>query len=298
MAAERAAPWAPPEGRRVELPAGVCFVRDLGQGGPAIVLLHGLPSDSRVYGCVQPLLAARHRTIAPDLLGWGFSEPAEGLPLGYESLDRTLAQLMDALELNRAVLVAHDMSGPAAIRWTAANPDRTHALVLLNTYYGWNSARMPPLLKLLHLPYVGRLARRFIDVGQTGVSWHAYRWQVGRAWAHRTAETERMLRIFHGVFRYSRTARRAFHTINREIADQVEANQRNLETLTSLRAPMLVLWGARDPYLHPAVGRQFHRLAPASELHMLQDAGHFPQLEAPHDVAAQILRAAARAPSN
>lgn len=288
MAADAVADWAPPPGRHVRVPAGDCFVRESGDGQPTIVLLHGLPDDSRIYGCLQPRLAAAHRTVAPDFLGWGSSQPNDGLSLGFGMLDRTLTQILDALELERVVLVAHDMSGPAAVRWTAAHPERAAALVLLNTYYGWNSARMPLALKLFHLPYLGRLVRRFLDVGRTGLSWHVYRWQVGQVWPGWTADFDRLLRIFHGVFRHSRTARRAFHTINNEIVGQIEANQRSLETLTSLETPTLILWGARDPYLKPAVARQFHRLVPNSELHMVAGAGHFIQLQAADELAERI----------
>ena len=295
MAADPAPDWAPPQGRHIEVPAGDCFVRESGQGEPTIVLLHGLPDDSRIYGYLQPRLAAAHRTVTPDFLGWGSSQPNEGLSLGFDMLDRTLAQILDALELERVVLVAHDMSGPAAIRWTAAHPERAAALVLLNTYYGWNSARMPLALKLLHLPYVGRLVRRFLDIGRTGLSWHVYRWQVGQVWPGWTADFDRLLRMFHGVFRHSRTARRAFHTVNNEIVDQIKSNQRSLETLTALGTPTLILWGARDPYLRPSVARQFHRLVPSSELHMVSSAGHFLQLQAPDEIADLILRFVTRA---
>lgn len=287
--------WAPPDGKLIDLPAGACFVRASGCGDPTIVLLHGIANDSRVYGRLQPALAATHRTIAPDFFGWGSSCPNDGLSLGFETLDRTLSQLIDALDLDRVVVVAQGMSGPPAIRWVASAPDRAHALVLLNTYFGWNSARMPPMLKLLHLPVVGRLVRRFIDIGQTGISWHAYRWQVGRLWASPSHEKERMLRVFQSVFRHSKTARQAFHTINEEIVDQIDENQRNLETLTSLDVPTLVLWGQRDPYLKPAVARQFHRLIPGSELHMVTNAGHFVQLEASQEVADKIMSFVAQA---
>jgi haloalkane dehalogenase len=295
MATDPGSDWAPPEGRHVKIAAGNCFVREAGRGQPPVVFLHGLPDDSRIYGCLQPRLATAHRTFAPDFFGWGYSQPNEGLSLGFAMLDRTLTQVLDALDLERVVLVAHDMSGPAAIRWCAAHPQRAHALVLLNTYYGWNSARMPLALKLLHLPYVGRLVRRFLDIGRTGLSWQAYRLQVGEVWPGRAADSERLLRMFHGVFRHSQTARRAFHTVNNEIVGQIDTNQRSLETLTALRTPTLILWGGQDPYLKPAVARQFHRLVPDSQLHMIADAGHFLQLQAPDEVADLILRFLQRA---
>ena len=289
--------WQPPEGRHIALPSGSCFYREAGGGAPPIVLLHGLPDDSRVYGCVQPILSRHHRTLAPDLFGWGVSEPNEGLIFGFDTLGRNLAQFLDAHGLDDVVLVAQDMSGPAAVRWAAANPARMRALVLLNTYYGWNSARMPPVLKLLHMPYLGRLMRRFIDIGRPGLSWYLYRWQVGSLLARRTLETDRLLRRFHTVFRRSRQARRAFHAINDELVAQIDGNQRRLGVLTGLQCPTLIAWGQRDRYLGPPVARQFHRLVPGSELRMIPDAGHLVQLEAPDALAELIIGFIARHPS-
>ena len=280
--------WSPPPGREIALLSGTCFYREAGEGAPTIVLLHGLPTDSRVYARLQPLLARRFSTLAPDFFGWGASKPNDGLPFGFDMLDRNLEQFVTAHGLDRVVLVAQDMSGPPAIRWAAAHPDRIGALVLLNTYYGWNSARMPPILKLLHAPVLGRLLRRLIGVGQPGLSWRLFRWQTGRVWARRGPDTERILRTFHGVFRHATDARAAFHAINDQLVGHVNANQRRLDIVTGLDCPTLILWGGKDPYLRPSVARQFHRLIPNSQVRMVADAGHFLQLESPDEVAQAI----------
>ena len=281
-------PWAPPDGSWIDLASGRCFYREAGTGAPCIVLLHGVACDSRIHARIQPLLARRCRSLAPDFLGWGFSQANEGVRFGFETLDRNLNQFIDAHGLDDVVIVCQEMSGPAAIRWVASNPERTRALVMLNTYYGWSSGRMPPVLKLLHLPLTRRIARRFLDIGRGGTSWWLYSWQMGRLWSQRTPESERVLRLFHNYFRHSSDARRAFHAVNGELVEQVDSNQRRLDLLTGLECPTLILWGQRDRYLGPSVARQFHRLVPGSELHMVPGAGHFVQFDAAAEVAEAI----------
>ena len=180
------------------------------------------------------------------------------------------------------------MTGPGAIRWAAANPDRIRALVLLNTYYGWNSARMPPILKVLHAPFAGRVLRRIIGVGKPALSRYLFRWQVGRLWGTHTPLSHQLTRTFHDMFAASATARRAFHRINDDLVSQINANQRRLDLLAELRCPTLILWGSRDPYLRPHVARQFHRLIPISELRLLDASGHFVQVEAAEEAAQAI----------
>ncbi len=281
-------PWAPPKGRRIELPSGVCHYRAAGQGHPTIVLLHGLASDSRIYGCLQPLLADSAHTLAPDLPGWGFSEPNEGLAFSFDTIDRTLAQFVDACGLEDVVLVGHEMTGPAAIRWAVANPGRTRGLVLLNTYYGWNSARMPPVLKALHVPIVGPLLRGAMGMMQSALFTYLFHWQIGRIWGTRTALSDELTRSFCETFAASAAARQALHRINKGLPAQINANQRRLDVPAQLQCRTLIMWGGRDPYLRPNIARQFHRLIPNSELHMIHDVGHFVQVEAATEAACAI----------
>ncbi|MBM4435735.1 MAG: alpha/beta hydrolase [Actinobacteria bacterium] len=284
----RHVPWAPPDGRFIDMPTGACFYREAGVGLPPIVLWHGLPVDARVYGRLQPLLSRRYRTLAPDFFGWGFSRPNEGLRYGFTTLDRNVAQFMEALALRASVVVAHEMAGPPVLRWAATHADQLRGLILLNTYFGRSSAHMPEALRLLNAPYIGASIRRMVDFGRSGLSWQLYRWQVGRLWVHRQPDSERILRTFHAMFRHSREGRRAFHAISDELVEQIGANQRQLEVLAAVRCPTLLLWGADDPYLNTAAARHLHRLLPGSELRLLPRAGHFPQLEAPEAVATAV----------
>ena len=280
--------WAPPSGRRIELPSGVCHYREAGQGRPTVVLLHGLASDSRIYGCLQPLLADTVHTLAPDLLGWGFSEPNAGLTFGFDTIDRNLAQFIDAHHLDDVVLVGHEMTGPAAIRWAVANPGRTRGLVLLNSYWGWNSARMPPVLKALHVPIVGGVLRRAMGVMRSVLFGNLFRWQIGRIWGTHTPLSDELTRTFCKTFAASPVARQALHRINKGLPAQINANQRRLDVPAQLQCRTLILWGGRDPYLRSHVARQFHRLIPNSELHLFHDAGHFVQVEAAVEAARAI----------
>ena len=280
--------WAPPSGQRIALPSGVCHYREAGQGRPTIVLLHGLPSDSRVYGILQPLLAETARTLAPDRFGWGFSAPNEGLEFGFDTIDRNLAQFIDAHGLDEVVLVGHEMTGPAAIRWAVANPGRTRGLVLLNSYYGWNSARMPPALKALHVPLAGPVLHRAMGVMRSLLFGNLFRWQLGRVWGAHTHLSDELTRTFRDTFAASPTARQALHRITKGLPAQINANQRRLDLLGQLQCRTLILWGGRDPYLGPHVARQFRRLIPNSELNLIHDVGHFVQVEAAEDVAAAI----------
>lgn len=105
-------------------------VRIAGEGAP-LVLIHGggLGSSGRVWLPVVPHLAASHRVIVPDLIGFGGSatpDVEDGLPLFI----RQISELLDVLCLDRAVLVGHSMGCQIATVLALRSPERVRGLGL------------------------------------------------------------------------------------------------------------------------------------------------------------------------
>lgn len=107
--------------------------------GPAIVLLHGITLSAAIWHYQLPeLAAAGYRVVAFDLRGHGASTVgSEGLTLDRLAAD--LAEVLEALDLQSAVLVGHSMGGMVALRYlggdavVAAGQDRIGALALVAT---------------------------------------------------------------------------------------------------------------------------------------------------------------------
>ena len=133
--------------------------REYGGEGPAVVLMHGFPDNLHLYDRLVPRLSGR-RVVVFDFLGWGGSDKPEGYPYTADNQTRDLDAVIGHLGLKEVVLVAHDASGPPAIDWALAHPDRVAALVLLNTYYGrLQGARMPEAIFLFSTPVLRNVAR-------------------------------------------------------------------------------------------------------------------------------------------
>jgi pimeloyl-ACP methyl ester carboxylesterase len=98
--------------------------------GPAVVLLHGWPHTWRVWSAVLPALAREHTVIAPDLRGMGASSrPASGHDAATVAGD--VAHLLDALDVDRAAVVAIDVGVSAAFLLALQQPARVERLVLM-----------------------------------------------------------------------------------------------------------------------------------------------------------------------
>ncbi|GAA4261594.1 haloalkane dehalogenase [Dactylosporangium darangshiense] len=106
------------------------FHRELGTGRP-IVFLHGNPTSSYLWRDILPAVGAGRR-LAPDLIGMGESGKPD-LAYTFDDHARYLDAWLDALNLDKIVLVGHDWGGALAFDWAARHPGRVHGLAFLET---------------------------------------------------------------------------------------------------------------------------------------------------------------------
>ncbi|MDQ0586827.1 alpha/beta fold hydrolase [Variovorax paradoxus] len=125
--------------RRIE--AGVLEVAYYETGpsdGPPVLLMHGFPYDIHAYAEVAPMLAGQGcRVIVPYMRGYGatrFLRDATPRSGEQAAFGADLLALLDALEIERAVLAGYDWGGRAACVVAALWPERCAGLVSLNSY--------------------------------------------------------------------------------------------------------------------------------------------------------------------
>ncbi|MBL6852039.1 MAG: alpha/beta hydrolase [Alphaproteobacteria bacterium] len=98
------------------------YVR-VGGSGPAVVLLHGFADTGDMWGALANVLARDHTVIVPDLRGMGLSaHPDTGYTKKNEALD--IAGVMDALKVQKADLVTHDIGNMVGYALAAQFPER------------------------------------------------------------------------------------------------------------------------------------------------------------------------------
>jgi haloalkane dehalogenase len=100
-----------------------------------VVLLHGQPTWSYMWrDTIRALVAAGHRVVAPDLIGFGRSDkPAHPHDHSYAAHVARTRQLFAALDLHRVTLVVHDWGGPIGLSVLANETQRFARVVATNT---------------------------------------------------------------------------------------------------------------------------------------------------------------------
>lgn len=100
-------------------------------GGQPLLLLHGLSSNARIWDLVAPHLSPRFRVIALDQRGHGLSDkPDDGY--SFEDVGSDLADFINALPLERPLIVGHSWGGNVALQFAADRPDHVSGLVLVD----------------------------------------------------------------------------------------------------------------------------------------------------------------------
>jgi len=119
--------------RTVKVDGLSIFYREAGpKDAPVILLLHGLPSSSRMFQPLLTRLSERYHLIAPDYPGYGHSDWPDPKEFDY-TFDRVASVMYDfalAVGLSRYTLYMQDYGGPVGFRMVLAHPERVQALIV------------------------------------------------------------------------------------------------------------------------------------------------------------------------
>jgi pimeloyl-ACP methyl ester carboxylesterase len=256
----------------VQVDAARVFFREAGRRDrPTLLLLHGFPSSSHMYRELIPLLAEQYHVVAPDLPGFGFTEPSGSQPkLGFESLANTMEKFVDALKLERYALYVFDYGAPVGLRLAVRRPERVLALITQNgnAYLeglseGWNPIRA----------YWENPSAENRNALRDSLSLEGTRWQ----YTHGVVDPTQV-----APESYTLDALLMQRPGNAEIqldlfldyASNVALYPTFQKYLRDHQPPLLAVWGKHDPFFLPPGAEAYKRDVPTAEVHLL-DTGHF-----------------------
>jgi pimeloyl-ACP methyl ester carboxylesterase len=266
---------SPPDTHELELHGHRVVVR-YGGDGPLVVLIHGITGRSAQWEPAIENLSGSFTLLAPDLLGHGESaKPRGDYSLGaYASAVR---DIMVALGHERATIVGHSLGGGIAMQFAYQFPELTERLVLVSS--GGLGREVHPVLRASTLPGSELVLpllthARVLALGEAvGRAIGFLRLQLGADIAE-VASGYRSLG--------EPEARAAFIATMRAVLDAGGQRVSALDRLYLAEVmPTLIVWGDRDPIIPADHGRVAHEAMPGSRFEVLDDVGHFPQLERP-----------------
>jgi pimeloyl-ACP methyl ester carboxylesterase len=267
----------------VELSAGVVEYDEQGSG-PPVVLLHGLLMDHTLWDAVLPLLPTGFRYVRPVLpLGGHRRAMNPGADLTMNGQVRIVADFLDALELDGAVLVHSDWGG--ALFLTARGLDHRVARQVIAPCEAFDN--FPPGLpgKLVgiavRLPMGVQLAARQLRVG-----WLRRSPLLFGQMARRPIPDE-LVRRWTAPVLEDPAVRRDLIAYCRGPLDKA-ALVRDTEALSRFRGDVLVLWSPDNRVMPPEHGRRLAELIPGARYAEVPGAYVLSMLDEPEAVAREL----------
>lgn len=254
--------------------------------GRPVLALHGWPQHHWVY---RELLADPPqglRIIAPDLPGYGWSGPAPH-KWAKDDVAQDVLALMDAMGLDRVLLVGHDWGGFIGYRMLLAAPERFDGYLVMNMAHPWQTPRTvgPHLWRFAtYQPFVASIGV-FL---QTRTSYLKQVFRVGPK-AHRVDPAA--VEVYAERFRDPVVARTARDTYRTFLLREFPAAARNPE-LRRLSMPIRVLFGMGDFAVHHSMASPETAKADDYTFDPV-DSGHFVIDERPDLVRAKLIELAA-----
>ena len=119
--------------RTIEIDGRSIFYREAGpENAPVILLLHGLPSSSRMFEPLFSRLSDRYHLLAPDYPGFGHSEWPNPKEFAYtfDHYADIMTRFAEALSIPRYTLYMQDYGGPVGFRMALTHPERIESLIV------------------------------------------------------------------------------------------------------------------------------------------------------------------------
>ena len=272
--------------RTVDVDGLPIFYRSAGQpDAPAILLLHGLPSSSRMYEKLLTQLAAHYRLIAPDYPGFGHSgwPSPDAFAYTFDHLAEVVSRFTEIIGLSHYTLFLQDYGGPVGFRMAMAHPERLQSLVVQNavaheTGLGdlWNARRAFWADRASHEATLRQNllsleAARVRHVGHDPdiARYDPDLWTDEFAFLGQPGQAEIQTELFYD-YRSNVAAYPAWQDWMRRVQPQ-----------------LLVLWGKYDPSFDISEPEAYRRDVPGAQIHIL-DAGHFALDTAADEIAGLV----------
>jgi pimeloyl-ACP methyl ester carboxylesterase len=253
---------------------------------PTLLLLHGLPSSSRMFGPLFARLSDRYHLIAPDYPGFGHSDWPDPKNFAY-TFDRIagiISHFTEVLGLSRYTLYMQDYGGPVGFRMALAHPDRIEALIVQdavahNTGLGanWNARRAfwadraanesTLRTNLLSLPTT---KTRHVGSDPNVERYDPDLWTDEFAFLSQPGQAEIQSDLFY------------------DYRTNVDAYPTWQAWMREKQPRLLVIWGKHEISFDPSEPEAYRRDVPQAEVHIV-DGGHF-ALDTAADHIAELVK--------
>lgn len=270
------------------------FYRESGpKDGPMIILLHGFPTSSHMYRGLIPMLNKDYHVIAPDLIGFGFSDAPHYKEFNYtfDNLTKYIQGLIDQLRLRRFALQVFDYGAPVGYRLAVANPEKITGIISQNgnAYVEGLSSGWNPIKKYWDEPTEEN--RNNLKALSSADS---TQWQYFTGVADKSLVAPESYSL--DQFLLDRKDNMELQLdLFKDYASNVALYPTFHEYFKDHQPPFLAVWGDKDPFFLPAGAEAFKKDLPGATV-KFYDTGHFALETHGDEIGGEVLQFLAMLP--
>jgi pimeloyl-ACP methyl ester carboxylesterase len=267
------------------------FFREEGAAdAPVLLLIHGFPTASWDWEALWPDLASRYRVLAPDLIGFGFSDK----PVRYDYSILDQADLCEKLLRERGVeryhVLAHDYGDSVAQELLARVGESGEWPALRSVCFLngglFPETHRPVLIQKLLLSPLGPLIAKL-------TSKKAFARNMARIFGQNTQPDPALIDAFWELMN-AHDGLKVFPELIRYMPERQLRRERWVGAMQAARIPLKIINGSDDPISGAHMVRRYRELIAQPDITELPGIGHYPQVEAPREVLAAYLDFRAR----
>ena len=277
---ERRVGGAPTEGAFYNAGDLQLFVQQAGPLDPtAVVLVGGVGAWSETWRPTMNALAdAGYRAVAIDLPPFGYSFRPTSADYSTEAQARRLLATLDALAIERAMLVGHSFAARPVMEAAMAAPQRVAGVVLVNPALALQTppGQDPGLVTsaVLNTPALRNAAMATVGTNpMTSLS------LLKVATVRHEALTDARVAVYQRPLAITGTTDAVARWLQYVMLSDERPASRQPQRYREFALPLTLLWGAADSVTPPAQGQYIASLVPGASLVTLPGVGHYPQLE-------------------
>lgn len=249
------------------------FYRESGpKDAPTVLLLHGFPTSSHMYRNLIPILDKQYHVIAPDLIGFGFSDAPghEQFQYTFDNLAYYVQGLIDQLGLKKFAVQVFDYGAPVGYRLAVANPEKITAIISQNgnAYEEGLSDNWDPIRKYWKEP-----TEENRNALKTMTTTELTQWQYFTGVSDRSLIAPESYSL--DQFLLDRPGNLELQLdLMKDYANNVAMYPRFHQYFKKYQPPFLAVWGDKDPFFLPPGAEAFKRDLPKATVKFF-DTGHF-----------------------
>lgn len=264
------------------------FYRESGpKDAPTVLLLHGFPTSSHMYRNLIPILDKRYHVIAPDLIGFGFSDAPghEQFQYTFDNLTYYVQGLIDQLELKKFAVQVFDYGAPVGYRLAVANPEKITAIISQNgnAYEEGLSDNWDPIRKYWKEP-----TEENRNALKTMTTTELTQWQYFTGVSDRSLIAPESYSL--DQFLLDRPGNLELQLdLMKDYVNNVAMYPTFHQYFKKYQPPFLAVWGDKDPFFLPPGAEAFKKDLPKATIKFF-DTGHFALETHVQQIGEEILR--------